>query len=269
MNINDWTLLYKINNSRKWRAKCSCGKEFDVYKSNITSGKSKRCRGCQAKRQKSNTNLITHGLSKDNKKLYNVWCGIKRRCYNSNQSSFLHYGAKGIRMCDDWINSFESFYKWSIENGYKDGLEFDRIDSNGNYEPSNCRLIQKSENIRRAHLGKKKTNSHRINIQKSCNGWTDKDVSEILDKCLSGDYKAEELSAYIGVERHTLSKLVKNSGYETNWRKGRFTKEEVNRILDDSLTMGRKELIKKYNSNHETMSCIINKRGIYGTKYYL
>lgn len=86
----------------------------------------------------------THGMSKN--KFYQVWNGIKQRCYNQNNKQYKNYGGRGIKVCDEWVNNFELFYDWALNNGYEDGLQIDRIDVNGNYEPSNCRWVDRYVN---------------------------------------------------------------------------------------------------------------------------
>lgn len=77
-----------------------------------------------------------HGLR--NHKLYNVWNGINNRCNNSNHERYSDYGGRGISLCSEW-NDFVTFYTWSIDNGYTDGLELDRSNNDNDYCPDNCR----------------------------------------------------------------------------------------------------------------------------------
>lgn len=74
-------------------------------------------------------------------RLYTIWNGMKGRCYVKTQGEYKHYGAKGIKVCDEWRFDFMAFYNWSINNGYAEHLSLDRIDYCGNYEPNNCRWV--------------------------------------------------------------------------------------------------------------------------------
>ena len=93
-----------------------------------------------------NKNHLTHGLRKH--RLYRIWSNIKTRCYNVNDPHYERWGAKGITVCDEWRNDFKAFYDWSMTNGYSDELTIDRINTNGNYEPTNCRWVTLAENNR-------------------------------------------------------------------------------------------------------------------------
>lgn len=83
-----------------------------------------------------------HGLR--NTRLYSIWRSMRTRCYNPKAINYQWYGAKGIKVCDEW-QCFLPFYDWAVRNGYSDNLTLDRIESDGNYTPENCRWITISE----------------------------------------------------------------------------------------------------------------------------
>jgi hypothetical protein len=81
-------------------------------------------------------------------RLYGIWCDMHKRCFNPNAKNYKWYGGKGIGICDKWIKDYCSFRDWSIDNGYKEDLTIDRINSEMDYSPDNCRWISRQENAR-------------------------------------------------------------------------------------------------------------------------
>lgn len=141
-----------------WSCKCDCGNEIVVSRSSLTSENTKSC-GCLHKELAKYKNY-SHGMSKE--RIYKIWSGIKKRCNNIKDSNYKNYGARGIKVCNDWTKDFMIFYDWAIKNGYKEDLTIDRINVNGNYEPSNCRWISQVEQNR----------NQRSNIKITINGKT-------------------------------------------------------------------------------------------------
>jgi len=130
---------------RAYLIECYCGKVFTCRLSKIKSGHTRSC-GCFHKADMSNR-LTKHGLS--NHKLYECWRNMIGRCYDPKNINYPRYGAKGITVCEEWKNDFMSFYNWGIKTGFAKGLELDRFPNNkGNYQPNNCRLATKTENLR-------------------------------------------------------------------------------------------------------------------------
>jgi hypothetical protein len=126
--------------SVKWVCKCDCGKTVNIASSHLLNGSTQSC-GCYHEEQ-FRKSTIKHHMS--NTRLYNIWNRMIRRCECDTEKAFINYGARGISVCEEWHES-KNFFDWALANGYDDSLTIDRINVNGNYEPSNCRWITKKE----------------------------------------------------------------------------------------------------------------------------
>jgi len=132
------------------RCKCGCGK--------ITSPGRGWLQGhCNRGRKDSQSGHYKHGLT--NHKLYWVWIGMKQRCYYKKHQQYQDWGGRGINIYIRWRLNFKSFYNWAITHGYKEGLQIDRKDNDGNYHPDNCRFVtSKVNNNNRRTKGIQKNN---------------------------------------------------------------------------------------------------------------
>lgn len=157
-----------------WLTKCTCGNEKKVKTHGLTSGTTGSC-GCLRQESMAKGNR-KHGMC--GTKPYIIWYAMKQRCLNPNSSRYFNYGGRGITICDKWKKSFVGFWE-DMSHGYVDGLSLDRIDVNGNYEPSNCRWVELWE----------QNNNQRSNIRITIDGKT---------------LNAKQWSEEVGLKYHTI-----------------------------------------------------------------
>lgn len=134
--FGSWTVVNKDGNTKGgaalWYCICDCGNSSSITGSDLRNGKSTRCRACAGR-----DSATTHGKSKT--RIYRIYKAMKTRCYNKKAPNYDRYGGRGIEVCKEWLDSFDSFRLWAESNGYDDLLTIDRIDNNKGYCPSNCR----------------------------------------------------------------------------------------------------------------------------------
>ena len=221
---------YNKRESKKYVCKCDCGNEVEFL---WTSLLRKECRtdscGCDFLTR-------THGKSKT--RIYKIWDGMKYRCYKEGSQSWKHYGARGIKVCEEWLdkdNGFINFYNWSINNGYKEDLTIDRINVNGNYEPDNCRWITLKEQA------VNKTDNRYIEYQgevKALAEWADilgikpitlgkrLDFGWSVEDALTKPVKSKEMNKliYINGVGKTYKEWSKESGIKVDTLRSRYYK---------------------------------------------
>ena len=150
--------IKKIDGEWVSKYKCSCGKIKILKTHQVNCGETKSC-GCLQKEKTVKHGQASHGK---NTRIYTIWVGMRRRCREKKR-----YADRGITVCKEWQENFLPFYEWSMKNGYTNKLQIDRIDNDGNYEPSNCRwtTCKINSNNRISNLGKEKIKEIKILLE--------------------------------------------------------------------------------------------------------
>lgn len=143
-----WTVM-DVNRIGKYyyaTCQCNCGNSKQVRQDSLLNGDSRSCGYLQ--KEEAGSRLRTHGGS--DHKLFQRWFDMNRRCYSKRRKDYKHYGGRGITVCEDWYydnpHGFNNFLN-DMQDSYAEGLELDRIDNDGNYEPSNCKWSTRSEQV--------------------------------------------------------------------------------------------------------------------------
>ncbi len=150
---------------------CDCGNIKHIVPIWLMRGTVKSC-GCMRNKLLHDNNTV-HGcaISGHVNRLYRIYGGMKRRCYNSKSHRYQDYGGRGIVICNEWLSSFAVFRDWALSHGYSDDLSIDRIDVNGNYEPENCRWADAKTQRANQRQRKRKLNWTINGITKSAIEW--------------------------------------------------------------------------------------------------
>lgn len=174
-----WTLISQVapGKHEKWLARCACGKEKVVLLGNLKRGKSTSC-GC-FRSEVSAERSTTHGQT-GKTSTYRSWAHLKGRCLNETDAAFKDYGGRGIRVCERWLE-FENFYQDTGDCPPKHSIE--RLDVNGNYEPSNCVWLHISLQMRNTRMTR----------------FSEKDVADIRRRLSDGEM-TKVIAAEYGVE---------------------------------------------------------------------
>lgn len=201
---------------RKLRCKCDCGNEVIVSQILLRTGNTQSC-GCLQSELTAQRNKETGCWNGDStnpkyERLYRIWGAMRNRCDSPLNIHYNLYGGKGIKVCDEWYNWF-IFKDWALSHGYQDDLTIDRIDGNGNYEPSNCRWATVTEQANNVSTNKLLTYQGRTQTLAQ---WCDElnlDYFRTKARLNSCDYTVEEAFEFdrYQLRESTLEKIRTSS----------------------------------------------------------
>lgn len=195
MKCGRWTVIEQAatkSNKVYWLCECDCGTIREVVGKDMRSGKSTSC-GCISAEKKSIANFV-HGYTTGKISLtYKTWASMKERCTNPNSRVYSYYGGRGITICERWINSFVDFVDDMGDRPSKD-YSLDRINVNGNYEPSNCRWATNSEQRINTRQRKSKSGIRGVSKNPRCSTWKAV-ISFDKKRIIIGNYRSIEEAA--------------------------------------------------------------------------
>lgn len=209
----------EVQKKRYYLCQCDCGNIATVFGTDLTSGHTKSC-GCYAAECTSKRLLGSgqrRGQFLDSKydRLFTSWGCMLQRCNNPKNNRYQYYGAKGVTVCPEWYE-FNNFAEWSIVHGYAPDLSIDRIDVNGNYEPSNCKwstILEQSNNKTSCRMLTMNGETHTLKDWSRITGIPDSTIRHRID---IGHYSvADALSmkedGRFTVHKQMLSKLAEST----------------------------------------------------------
>jgi len=211
LTILSFTGIKNVTNEgqfvRTCLAKCDCGNIKEYCLNNIKSGMSKSC-GCKPYQGFKN-NVTSHPL-------YSTYASMIYRCYNKKDRAYKHYGLRGIKVCDRWLNDFNLFVSDMRERPSKD-YSIDRVDNNGNYEPSNCKWSTRKEQMNNRQISHKLTPT---NLSKAT-GYTKERIRQLvktglLKKYIIFEKNAGKNNTFVfdnSVIDFLIKRKIKNSNY--------------------------------------------------------
>ena len=182
--------------------------------------------------------------------LYHKWHDMKRRCHDPDNKSYKWYGARGIKVCNEWKELFGSFYDWALANGYEKGLQIDRINNDGDYEPDNCRFV---------------TNA--VNVQNSTSAKLTMETATEIRRLYESGVPVKELQEMFSIGRNTAYSVVSGDSWKVDdykkekrpsKRLSEHEKARARKMFKEGATL--KSLCEQFQVNKSTMHYILHKR---------